>query len=134
LSEHDLHHLQTLLKPLNFAMGDLIIQTGNAPDHLYFLTYGEVSVSIPLAGGGYKRVATLSAGMAFGEMALIERSSRSADVFAATPVECYALSVEEFDCLQSTNSSLQLTLLTNLLRHVSATLRRLTREVSVLTN
>ena len=134
LSERDLHHLQTVLKPLTFAPGERIIQTGNAPDYIYLLTQGEVSVTIELAGGQRKRLSTLPAGMAFGEMALIERSPRSADVTAMTPVECYALPLAEFDRLQELNPALQRMLLTNLLRHVSGLLRRLTREVSTLTN
>ena len=51
-----------------------------------------------------------------------------------TPVECYALPLAEFDRLQELNPALQRMLLTNLLRHVSGLLRRLTREVSTLTN
>ncbi len=72
--------------------------------------------------------------MAFGEMALIERAPRSADVTALTSVACYALSIAAFDRLQEINPSLQMMLMTNLLRHVSGLLRRLTQEVSVLTN
>ena len=67
-------------------------------------------------------------------MALIERAPRSADVIALTPVECYTLPLAEFDRLQELNPSLQTMLLTNLLRHVSGLLRRLTEEVSILTN
>ena len=112
--------------------GQRILQTGNAPDYLYFLMQGEVSVTIRLSGQRYKRLATLSAGTTFGEMALIERAPRSADVTAVTSVECYALPFAEFDCLHAFNPTLQTVLLTNLLRHVSATLRRVAREVGVL--
>jgi CRP-like cAMP-binding protein len=70
--------------------------------------------------------------MTFGEMALIERSPRSADVTANTPIECYALSLDEFDRLEQVNPILRAKLLTNLLRHVSHTLRRLTQEVAAL--
>jgi glutaminase len=132
LSERDLHHLQSLLKPLTFHAGERIIQAGAAPDQVYLLVKGEVSVSIRLPTGRRKRLSTLSAGMTFGEMALIERSPRSADVTASTPVECYALSLDEFDHLEQVNPTLRATLLTNLLRHVSHLLRRLTQEVAVL--
>ena len=46
-------------KPLTFAPGERIIQTGNAPDYIYLLTQGEVSVTIELAGGQRKRLSTL---------------------------------------------------------------------------
>lgn len=133
LSEPELEHLQTLLMPLSFASGERIVQTGHTPDHLYLLTRGEVSVSIELAGGKRKRLSTLPAGMVFGEMALIERAPRSADVIALTPVTCYALPITAFDGLQDSNPALQRRLLTNLLNHVSGTLRRLTEEISILT-
>ena len=70
--------------------------------------------------------------VAIGEMALIECSPRSADVTANTPIERYALSQDEFYCLEQVNPALRATLLTNLLRHVSHMLRRLTQEVAVL--
>ncbi|ETX01578.1 glutaminase A [Candidatus Entotheonella palauensis] len=133
LSERDLNHLQTLLEPLSFAPGERILETGHAPDYIYLLTRGEVSVTIELADGKRKRLSTLPAGMAFGEMALIERAPRSADVTALTPVACYALPIAAFDRLQEINPSLRMMLLTNLLRHVSGTLRRLTEKVGILT-
>ncbi len=134
LSEPDMQHLRTLLTPLRFAAGERIIQAGQAPDHVYLLTRGEVSVSIELPGEKRKRLSTLPAGMVFGEMALIERAPRSADVIALTPTTCYALPIAAFDRLQEHRPALQMQLLTNLLRHVSGTLRRLTEAVSVLTS
>ena len=117
---------------MTFAPGERILQAGEAPDNIYLLVQGEVSVSIRLSTGRRKRLSTLTAGMTFGEMALIERLPRSADVTANTPIECYALSLDEFDRLEHVNPALRAKLLTNLLRHVSYMLRRLTQEVAVL--
>ncbi len=122
-----------MLEPLSFAPGERIIETGHAPDYIYLLTRGEVSVSIELADGKRKRLSTLPAGMAFGEMALIDRAPRSANVTALTQVACAALPIAAFDRLQESNPALRMRLLTNLLRHVSGTLRRLTEKVGILT-
>jgi hypothetical protein len=46
---------------------------------------GEVSVRVDLPNGQIKRLSTLSPGMAFGEIAVINRSVRSADVHAGKP-------------------------------------------------
>ena len=134
LSEDDLNFLQTLLEPLSFAPGERIIETGQVADCIYVLTRGEVSVIIEDPGGKQKRLSTLAAGMTFGEMALIERVPRSADITALTPVDCYALPVAVFDRLQASNPGLQTVLLTNMLRHVSGLLRRLTEKMRVLTD
>jgi len=39
---------------------------------MFFLARGSVSVFIPLEAGGRKRLVTFSAGMIFGEMAIID--------------------------------------------------------------
>ena len=67
--------------------------------------------------------------MTFGELAMVNRSPRSADVRADTPTECYALRVAEFDRLGEKHPEIKLTLLENLLRTLSRTASRLTAEV-----
>ncbi|WP_025036505.1 cyclic nucleotide-binding domain-containing protein [Bradyrhizobium sp. DOA9] len=50
-------------------------------------------VSVKLRSG--VRLASLGPGMEFGEMAILEQS-RSADVFADTPVSCLELPLDSF--------------------------------------
>ena len=132
MSEQELHHLQNLLKPLTFTRGEYIIKAGEAADHMYLLVQGEASVTVRAPTGRSKRLSTLAPGMAFGEMAVIDRSPRSADVRADTPVQCYALSLADFDRLGESNPALKTKLLENLLHNVSQMLRKLSQEMSVL--
>lgn len=121
-----------MLVKRSFAPGELIIRSGEPADHLYLLVRGEVSVVVVLASDRLMRLSTLSPGMTFGELAVVDRGVRSADVRADGHVECYALSMEAFDELAETRPSLKLQLLENLLRNVSQMLIRLNRQVIAL--
>jgi glutaminase len=91
-----------------------------------------VSVTIDLPTGQLKRFSTLSAGMAFGELAIVDRSARSADVRADSNIECYAVSMQVFDELGRTHPRIKMTMLQNLLRNVSRMVTRLNQEVATL--
>ncbi|MGE0367324.1 MAG: glutaminase A [Candidatus Dadabacteria bacterium] len=141
LAEHDLCRglepldidiLETLLKRKSYEPGELIIRKGDPADEIYLLMNGEVSVRVDLPNGQIKRLSTLSAGMAFGEIAVINRSVRSADVYADTHVECYLLSTSSFDELGKTHPVIKMTLLQNLLRNFSRMLTMVEREVTTL--
>lgn len=132
LTKRELTHLQKYLRPMTFRAGESIIKSGDAPDNLYLLVKGEVSVTVSALNGQLKRLSTLSAGMVFGEMAVINRLPRSADVQADSEVHCYALSSEDFDRFSQSDAVLKATLLENLLGHVSKLLRRQNQEISVL--
>ena len=67
-----------------------------------------------------------------GEMAIIEKSTRPADVRADTEVSCYGLPVDEFDKLGETNTDLKTTLLVNLARILSERLRKANQEIATL--
>jgi CRP-like cAMP-binding protein len=110
----------------------LILRRGDAADTVYFLVRGDVSVVVDLPEGGFKRLSTLSAGMGFGESALIAGGVRSADVRADTVVECYALAAADFAGLEEGHPRLMARLLANLLRATADTAVRLTTEVAAL--
>ncbi|MET0224458.1 MAG: cyclic nucleotide-binding domain-containing protein [Terrimicrobium sp.] len=61
-----------------------------------------------------KRIATFSPEMMFGDMAILDRLPRSADVTADSEMEVLALSAEQFDSLASLHPRLQMLLLRNL--------------------
>jgi glutaminase len=132
LSPEEVAELAGLLVRQSFTPGELIIRRGEAADKLYLLVAGEVSVVVTLPDGGLVRLSTLSPGMAFGELAVVDRTLRSADVRADGPVECYALSMDAFDDLATTHPSIKMRLLENLLRNVSQMLTRLNKQLVVL--
>jgi CRP-like cAMP-binding protein len=79
-----------------------------------------------------KRLSTLSAGMSFGETALIDVGVRSADVRADSIVECFALSRSALAELEARQPALMIHLLRNALRLSHDTAARLTAEVAAL--
>lgn len=110
----------------------MIVQRGEPADAIYLLLSGDVSVSVDLPGGGQKRLSTLSAGMSFGEMALLHGGHRSASARADTAVECAALSAEDFARIERERPALAICMLRNLLQRVTQTTAQLTAEVAAL--
>jgi glutaminase len=132
MADDDVAHLQSLMQLQAFEAGSLIVQRGQAADQLFLLVRGEVSVVVELPGGGSKRLSTLSAGMCFGESALLAGGTRSADVRADSPVGCWALTAAALATLEAERPRLVVRLLHNLLVAVSETAVRLTTEVAAL--
>ncbi|WP_009961105.1 glutaminase A [Verrucomicrobium spinosum] len=114
-----------------YRKGSVVVNAGDAARELFVLARGTVSVTVTLASGMQKRLATFSPGMAFGEMALLDESPRSAVVMADTDVECDLLPIEAFERLEDTHPHIKIVLLRNLARYLSTKLRKANREVSI---
>ena len=123
--------MQALLERRHFRAGEVIVQFGAPAGELFFLARGCASVTVQLSSGAQKRLATFSAGMAFGEMALLDRAPRSALVTADTEAECDLLAVEDFDALGESHPRIKIVLLRNLALSLSRKLRKANREISV---
>jgi glutaminase len=132
MTDEEINQLLPLLKRKTFARGEAIVQAGDAPSDLFFLARGHASVYLMLPTGTRKRLATFSAGMAFGEMAVIERAPRSAMVVADTDVECDLLSLEAFDLLTVACPHIKVKLLASLGARLSRRLRDAHRELQAM--
>jgi glutaminase len=128
----DIDYLETLVTRSQFEPGTLLARRGDPADAVYFLMRGEVSVVVDLAGGGQKRLSTLTAGMSFGELGLLSGAPRSADVRADTLVECGVLNAEALARIERERPALAIRLLRNLLRVTIGTAVQLTAEVAAL--
>ena len=131
----DMHGLairQSRLRRHCYVPGTVIVRRGEVADRLFLIMSGRLSVTIDLPNGGLRRLSTLSDGMVFGELALIGREARTADVRADTMVECEVLGGDAFDRLMSDEPALACLLLANLLRVVGRTARRMTGEVALM--
>lgn len=131
-SAEELDFLSGLLERHHFEPGALIVRRGDAAQALYLLLSGEVSVIVDLPGGGQKRLSTLSAGMSFGEMALLDGGLRTASARADGPVACAALSAPAFARIERERPALAIRMLRHLLRRATATTAQLTAEVTAL--
>jgi glutaminase len=78
-----LSHLETILERKRFGRGEYIIRKEDQAKEIYLLMSGQVSVVVDLPDGRLRRLSTLSAGMTFGELAIVDHAARSADVVAA---------------------------------------------------
>ena len=74
-----------------YSAGETIAEEGEGGRTFVVIESGQATVSVH-----GKEVARLGAGSAFGEMALIDKSSRTATVKAETNVHCYQLPVWSF--------------------------------------
>ena len=91
LADREIDALAALMKPQSYQAGQCIVEAGELASSLFFLQSCMVSVKLPDG----VRLATLAAGMVFGEMGLLEEN-RSADVWADTSVQCLELPLHEF--------------------------------------
>jgi glutaminase len=91
LTDSEIETLAAHMKPRTYQTGQRIVGADEPASSLFFLQSGMVSVKLPNG----VRLATLVAGMVFGEMALLE-GRRSADVWADTLVECLELPLDAY--------------------------------------
>jgi voltage-gated potassium channel len=78
------------LRSRSYPAGATVIRKGTAGESMFFLVTGEVEVIIG------ERTLSLSDGDFFGEMALLDRKPRSADVVTVTPCTVLVLNVADF--------------------------------------
>jgi len=92
LTAEEFSALASLGAVRNYRANEKIIAAGDPATSLFFLRSGVVHVTLPDG----VRLATLTAGMAFGEMALLE-PHRSADVLADAAASAVEISIGDFE-------------------------------------
>jgi len=91
LSPPSLEGIARSLEPLDAPAGTAIVTQGEGGEHYYAIAEGEVEVVID-----GKRVAVLTRGDGFGEIALLHNCTRTATVVALSDVKLYSLEKEPF--------------------------------------
>jgi len=123
-----LARFEQVLEPRPFAAGETIFAVGEVAEEIFLLMAGEVTVEIELEAGARRRLATLTPGLSFGELALAEVPARPVSVHGESDGECLVFSVAAFDRLGEHDPELQAALLRNLLVSFYETIGRVTRE------
>ena len=130
--ESELAALNDLLVEQTFEPGQTILQESSEGQSLYFLEQGQVSVNVLTQSGKRHRVASLSSGMHFGELALMAEQTRSATIIAETPVTCRVLSTSLLSAESVVHQGIRVKLIVNLAQQLSTRLRAANDEIRAL--
>ena len=90
-SKRDLQLVARRAEDVRVAAGKVLVNEGETGHEFFVIIDG--SARVTRRG---KRVATLGAGSAFGELALLDKAPRNATVIAETPMELVVLGQREF--------------------------------------
>lgn len=124
-----LQALDAVLSTRRFTQGAYVFRQGEAGDSLFVLTRGSVAIRLNLENGDTRRIAAFGAGVCFGEMALIDRQSRSADAVADGDVEARELNRSAFEQLQRNHPQVASRIVLNVSRALSQRLRTTTQDL-----
>ncbi|MFN5523693.1 glutaminase A [Bradyrhizobium sp.] len=111
LTEGERDELAALATIRQYLQGERILSAGDAATSLFFLRSGVVHVTLP---DGI-RLATLTAGQCFGEMALLE-PVRSADVVADFSASAFEITLPDFERFRSSHPHAGACIMRNLAR------------------
>jgi glutaminase len=135
LSSDELQLVEDAAEVVHVERGDVVFREGDHADAVFFVLSGLVSVRLPLAEKGReRRLATLGAGVAVGEMAFLDEGMRSADVVAERHTTLARLSIEDLREIGRVAPSATATFAANLARNLSGRLRRANEQVRMLAN
>ncbi len=113
--------------------GTVLAREGEDADSVFFLLSGRVSVWLRIADQRHgRRLASFGPGVAVGEMAFLESSTRSADLVLEQPSTVAELRVDELDGLERDHPGLKATIYANLAQTLSDRLRRANGRIRAL--
>ena len=133
LAPEDVELVRPIIEARTYESGDHIIRRGDAADRLFFLASGKAIVVLPLEGERrMRRLRTYDRGVSFGESALFDGTTRTADVIADGPVRCYELPIPALSAVGATHPRVQTALLAGVGRNIAALLAKATDELRAL--
>jgi hypothetical protein len=104
VAHESLNEILTSMQPESHDAGNEILTEGAAGDKFYVICEGRVEVLTTGPNGETLRVAVLSEGQYFGEVALLQQTPRIATVRAVTSCKMLSISREAFDKILDTVS------------------------------
>jgi len=127
LTEDELAHLREMAELRTFAAGERILKAGEASPSIFFILEGRVTVRMPSG----IRLASLPAGMEFGEQALLGQA-RVADVWADGVVTCVELTLDDFAAFRKRHPDQAHRIMTNLAEVLSKRLKLANAKIDAL--
>ena len=134
-SPSELEYFQTKLVRGTYRRGELFFAEGDRERALYILLRGSISIRIKLEREGMtRRLTSISPGVVFGELALLDGSARSTGAQADEDSEVLRLSYADYLAIFRERPEVANKLIVNIALLLTCRLRRLTNEVRELEN
>jgi SulP family sulfate permease len=122
-SPETLQRLAASLRELAVPAGGRIFARDEPGDEMFFVRKGRVHIRLPLEGGKHHHLATIGRGDFLGEMAFLDRGTRSADAVAASDTELFVLSRATLEELAKEDAALGMGMFEHLARGIAQRLR-----------
>lgn len=120
--KEEIEYIKKYLIKKTYKPNEQIFKKGETGDSVYFIMKGRTHIFLE-SHGSRQRISTLCRGTTVGEMALIEKRPRSADVFASEEVVCLQLTTKELNEITQENSIVALKILKGIAKELSTRLR-----------
>ena len=116
----------------SYAYGTRIFQYGDPGDKLYIILEGKVRIFREVGGMGEEALAVLGAGEVFGEMSLLDESTRSAGALAHERCRLLIITKDAFDDLLFLHKDLAYEVLWSCVRMLASRLRETNDKLTFL--
>lgn len=127
-----LREIAAIASEESHRLGDVIFHEGDAGRALYLILEGKVRISREVSGMGEEALAVLNAGDAFGEMALIDETPRSADARVHERCRLLVISKDALEDLLFLHKDLAYEILWNFVKILSSRLRETNDKMTFL--
>ena len=118
LNEDELQEVTALAQTRSVLRDATIFNEGDTADAIFVVVNGRVKIVTTSTDGKEFILTVLGAGQVFGEMALLEETTRSASVVTITAVELLVLARKDFDHLLNTSPGISRKLMAILSRRL----------------
>jgi CRP/FNR family cyclic AMP-dependent transcriptional regulator len=132
LDERYLERMAAIGSEERYKRGEYIFRHGEVGEKFFLILEGAVRISRQVPGMGEEALAVFRAGSAFGEMALIDDSPRSADALAHEGCRLFVVTKRDLEDLLFVDWDLAHDFLWKMVRLLAARLRETTDKMAFL--
>lgn len=125
LTDEQLAQIAAISREERYEDGAMIFAQGSTGDGMYIVCDGQIEVQVRDSLGASYAAVYLGTGQVFGEMALVDESTRSASVLAAggNPAVVIAIPSADFTALCQRDNAIGYTMMRNIAQDLSFKLR-----------
>jgi CRP-like cAMP-binding protein len=96
LTDDEAESVGEICEIVELKAGEFIFREGDDGDRLYLIESGEVRISRTIPGAGEEALTVLRRGACFGEMSVLDQSSRSTDAIVHSRCRLLTINREDF--------------------------------------